>query len=230
MIASAFIRDFERLKKTYVEIRDDHLVSNKKFAEDFNVFNILGLAYSEVRTHSAILREILDSNGTHGQGNIFFKGFLDMLVRKGILTDEISSFTNEAFDTYDCEAERAVAVGRIDLIIERLDGGLPFSFVIENKIYAADQEEQIARYWQELNRKSVPVGRKKIFYLTPDGYDPSTWSVDGELRRDLQIDGILHCLSYREDIKSWLNDSLCKIESEKVKIIIEQYLDILIKL
>jgi len=38
--------------------------------ENFNVFNVLKLSTSEVRTHSALLAELLNPEGSHGQKGI----------------------------------------------------------------------------------------------------------------------------------------------------------------
>ena len=44
-------------------------------AHRFNLFQLLGIARNERRTHSAFLRELLDPEGCHGQGHLFLETF-----------------------------------------------------------------------------------------------------------------------------------------------------------
>ena len=207
-----YVGAFEKLKNGYALIRED----NKRKAWDFNIFRLLEAERYEVATHSSMLRDLLDSRGTHGQGNLFFKEFLSMLSMKGIIKeDEITSYLNRTFDDYLCIAEKTVETGRLDIEISRLHGDSQFYFVIENKIDAPDQERQIERYGEVVGKIKVPADRKKIFYLTPDGRQPAETSANG-----------IYCISYREDIRSWLENSLKKVESEKVRYTVRQYLDI----
>ena len=78
--------NFLRLKIEYLQLKNDYRNSNKALAEDFNIFKILNVEHYEVTTHSSMLRELLDSTGTHGQGNLFFLEFLAMLSEKGIIS------------------------------------------------------------------------------------------------------------------------------------------------
>src|SRR3990170_8291943 len=93
-----FADTFEKLKNGYALIRED----NKRKAWDFNIFRLLEAERYEVATHSSMLRDLLDSRGTHGQGNLFFKEFLSMLLEKRIIQDENTSYSNKTFDDYLC--------------------------------------------------------------------------------------------------------------------------------
>lgn len=217
-----FADAFEKLKNGYARIRED----NKRTAWDFNIFQLLEVERYEVYTHSSMLKDLLDSHGTHGQGNLFFKELLSILYKKGIIQDEITSYSNKTFDDYLCIAEKSAETGRFDIEISRLHGDSQFYFVIENKIDAPDQERQIERYWEVVRKIKVPANRQKIFYLTTDGKKPSEESVSEMVRKKLENKNILYCISYREDIKSWLEKSLEKVESEKVKHTVRQYLDV----
>ena len=52
--------------------------------ENFNVFTLLGREGDEVHTHSAILADLLDPNGLHGQGSVFARLFLEHLGVKNL--------------------------------------------------------------------------------------------------------------------------------------------------
>jgi len=53
---------------------------NELTGENFNIFRILKLESSEVKTHSAFIAELLKPSGSHGQKDTFFK-----IIYKGIL-------------------------------------------------------------------------------------------------------------------------------------------------
>lgn len=47
--------------------------------ENFNVFNVLGMGSSEVKLHSALISELINPKGKHGQGMVFLNHFLKKL-------------------------------------------------------------------------------------------------------------------------------------------------------
>lgn len=225
---SQFESGFLRLKNDYARMLSDYRESNVLLAEDFNIFSLVGVGHYEVTTHSAILRKLLDSQGSHGQGNLFFIEFLSMLADKGIIPKEdINKYSPMTFDNYACDAERSVATGRIDIIVEQLDGDFPYSIIIENKVYAVDQYEQIERYWAELEKKThIPVDRKEIIYLTPKGGLPSEDSIDSKKRKELEDKGALHYISYNTDVSCWLENALMKVKSPKIEHTVRQYIEL----
>ena len=55
-------------------------IQNKQqTAEDFNIFEILGVAHLEVSTHSAFIANLLNPKGSHSQGAKFLKEFLKII-------------------------------------------------------------------------------------------------------------------------------------------------------
>jgi hypothetical protein len=84
--------------------------------------------------------------------------------------------------------------GYIDILITDKDNR---QIIIENKINAGDQENQLLRY-HSFDREAL------IIYLTPEGIQPSDYSTgksDEVLERTI-------CISYRKDIINWLEN--CK--------------------
>lgn len=47
-----------------------------------NIFRLLGITTDEVRTHSALLADLLNPRGTHGQGSLFLATFLQHCQQK----------------------------------------------------------------------------------------------------------------------------------------------------
>ena len=119
---------YEQQKKVEEKKREE--------GEFFNVFNTIGLRTEEVRLHSAFIAELLNPKGSHGLSHCFLQAFLEMLgLQDGYL------------DYRRCPhgviTERVIgSLGRIDIIIE--DGNR--ALIIENKIYAEDQTNQMLRY------------------------------------------------------------------------------------
>ena len=106
----------------------------------YNIFDVLKLSSSEVRLHSSILASLLGASN-HGAKSAFLKEFLriPVLAQNEWFVDlskviiEVEKYIGPKTETTG---------GRIDLFLT--DGKK--SLIIENKIYAYDQENQILRY------------------------------------------------------------------------------------
>jgi hypothetical protein len=159
--------------------------------EKFNIFNILNLSRNEI-SHSRIIEELLNPNGTHGKDKKFLELFLKCIKIKEFSINNVITET-EKFIGYI--SEDYASGGRIDIVITNEKGE---QIVIENKIDAADGFKQLIRY-HEHNKKA------HLFYLTLYGRDPSEYST-GE-NTDIPYKRI----SYKEHILSWLE--LCRKES-----------------
>lgn len=171
--------------------------------ENFNVFSILDRESDEVKTHSAIIAELLNPQGSHSQGTLFLKLFLEKL-----LADEIPKLKcgeDDLSDEYLKEFEVGVEVSfvgkskngdpeqsRIDILIEKDDDCV----VIENKIWAADQPRQLERYHEYATRKDT---NPTLIYLTPYGTEPGEYTL-GSLSKDEVV-----CLSYCKHIIEWVD-------------------------
>ena len=200
------------VSKFYIESRK---VETERWerGESFNIFNTLGLKSEEVRLHSAFIGELLNPKGSHGAASLFLKAFLQVI---GVDEDYINCET--------CSAnilERVIGAvtetegGRIDVIIE--DGN--HAVIIENKIYAADQCNQLLRY-HNYGERMFPNGYK-LLYLTLDGHEPTDCSLGS---KDFEYKAI----SYELEILQWLETCLELTPNElPVKIVIRQYVDII---
>ena len=178
----------------------------------FNIFTILDRETDEVKTHSAILADLLNPSGLHGQGAVFARLFLDRL---GIESD--SDLRRSRVGT---EVDTA-AHGRIDILFETDN----FCIVIENKIYAGDQSGQLERYFSYARTKWAD-DRIRLLYLTLSGSDPDTDSLGSSVR--LQK---VTRISYESDIIGWLD--ACIKEAARIPQIREllvQYQNLLRKL
>lgn len=164
----------------------------KSRGEKFNVFSVIGVNHYET-THSTIIAEFLNPDGSHGQGRTFLDEFLDEIfysvsckfrklwvMKSGTPFDSSSSKVYTEYDTGD---------GRIDILIKN-DAGQ--AIIIENKLYAADQPRQLKRYAEFAERQNWDYS---IVYLTLYGSEASMQSAEG-------LDYV--CISYCNDIIKWL--------------------------
>ena len=195
-----FLNEVASLKKKYDEIAE-------LTGENFNIFQILKVGSSETRLHSAIIAELLNPYGAHGQKDVFLKLFLEQVKEETGL--QLKLDTEEA----SVEIEKYIGViddnycngGRIDIVLTDKEKR---RIIIENKIYAFDQKKQLVRYWN-FDKKAI------ILYLTIDGKIPSDYSTDLLLEKDKDY----FTVSYQKTILEWLR--ACQKESHNLPIIRE---------
>lgn len=173
---------------------------NKKNAEildatggRFNIFRICGVNHYE-NTHSSILAELLNPQGSHSLKNQFLDAFLETIGKDFALKD---------FDTTNAtvHTEYVTDNGRIDILIKDHKKN---AIIIENKIYACDQPKQLIRYnvyaegeFKDKNKDKEENNKKyQIYYLTLFGSEASEQSAG---------DVIYHTISYAETIIQWLD-------------------------
>lgn len=159
----------------------------RKRGEKYNIFSVLGLETSEVRTHSAFLASLLNPNGNHGVGNAFLDAFVSEMNLGGLQLDTTNAQVN---------VEHVTSDGRIDILI--FDNNKK-AIIIENKIYAGDQPEQLKRY--DDYAKQQFTNDYRLLYLTLDGHKPSK-----ESTKDLKDNQYLR-LAYNNDLITGDEDS-----------------------
>jgi predicted nucleic acid-binding protein len=175
----------------------------------------------EVRMHSAFIGELLNPSGSHGLNDIPLEIFINLFKEKFNAEDRINNFKidSKSVNTF---VEKHIGAtnddktegGRIDIIIE---DKVKNAIIIENKIYAREQENQLIRYNNHL--KEAP-----ILYLTLFGDAPTS---QGDLIENLHYFNI----SYKVDIKKWLEICLKEaVELPMLREVIKQYLYLIKKL
>lgn len=175
----------------------------KATGENFNIFNILRVGHLEVTTHSPMLAQLLNPKSVHGQGSTFLQKFLDQF---GI--QDFDAATASVKMEHHIGAVTENAGGRIDILLQDGKGGV---ILIENKIYAGDQPNQMKR-----NRNYKP--KAHLFYLTLEGREPY----------DAKEVANIRCISYETEILAWLKD--CRKEAACVHTVretISQYIHLL---
>lgn len=199
------------ISKLYENQKQVELEKQEK-GEFFNVFNTIGLRTEEVRLHSAFIAELMNPKGSHGLSYRFLQAFL-----------EVIDLPNDYIDYHRCSqniVERVIGPvtdkegGRIDIIIE--DGN--HAVIIENKIYAGDQTNQMLRY-NNYGRKNFPEGYKLV-YLTLDGHYPDNCSLGCVKYPYITA-------SYEKNIVEWLEKCYSIAERKPlVQSVIKQYCEL----
>ncbi len=185
-------------------LQTEHETHLKATKGRFNVFTVLRGAGDEAGLHSRWIAYLLDPKGAHDCGPLFLNLFIKTLQKIGVLKhsnetdpDFLSSLRD--FDTAKASMGTEVNFGngRIDILIDSPGSGI---ILIENKIWAAEQADQIARYGEYLHQPKYEAYKAKaLLYLTLEGSQATTaGDYSSKYRR----------ISYKQHILSWLDDCL----------------------
>lgn len=213
----------QTLLKKIGEIQKKQIIKQTEVSrrgENFNVFNVLGLWSEEVRLHSAMLAELLNPDGSHGCGEAFLKIFIEEVLK--IEINDATDVLNKAVTTTEYYIGRinddGTEGGRIDILIDMPHRSSVPSLIIENKIYASDQSNQLLRYYNFAKDKYRSTDKFKILYLSLYGSTPSVSSVGENATFDYTL------ISYNKDILKWLEHcAAVAYDKPKVRETIIQY-------
>ena len=211
----------------------DGLKANEWKNKPFNIFNALKIESRENR-HSAFIANLLNPEGTHLCGNFFLRTFIEMLKSKEKYS-QVKEIIDKLADNVWVNTEKDLKNNsRVDVWIKNKTEN--FYLLIENKIYAGDEDKQLFRYRNYLGGHEKEGrnsnGERRIgvlLYLTVNGKDASPDSTGGIAKN--QNDGY-YTISYNVEIKEWLEtclkkDLLKEEKYERVKSAIEQYLELI---
>ena len=200
----------------FKEIKD--LDKPHKENTNFNIFYSTGIWNKEVYICN-LLCDLLSPQGTHKSGDLFLRLFNESVLKKVISEDEFGCI--EVIREEPTEEKR-----RIDLLIKTNKRFIP----IEVKIFAGDQDKQCVAYYEEIERRNKKMNLSEkvvLYYLTSDGHQPSANSI-GNLKEGEQYKTI----SFKTDIKEWLEACLEKEEIERcqsIKYVLEQFIAVIEK-
>ena len=189
----------------------ERLKKEEEEGKCFNVFSALNMCSDEVRLHSRLLATLLNPKANHGLENEFLKSFLTAL---GLPEDYITHCKEQIVERLIGEVTETNG-GRIDIILE--DRG--HAVIIENKIYAGDQLNQLLRY-HNYGVKTFGENNFKLVYLTLYGSDPSPYSLGGEHFEFIK-------LSYEQNILKLLEKLVKTLPQKPVHSTVEDYITII---
>jgi len=156
---------------------------------NFNVFRLCGVYHYE-NANSRILAEFLNPHGSHGLGSALLEHFLSAL--------EIPFSVSEMTEVV---TELAMEKGRMDIVIR--DRACDWCVVIENKIFAAEQDEQLPRYWNWL-MTNYQEDNSRLLFLTLSGYGSETAETAKKSGQRI----VYSPVSYSHDIVHWLDECI----------------------
>lgn len=180
--------------------------------EKFNIFSIMSMERNEVYTHSAIISELLNTNGSHGQGDVFLDLFINE-INKRFENDEnkipyLRNSISYKESTIKDYIPNEPSGGRIDIYVTNNSQ----SIIIENKIDAESQPDQLLRYY------NYAIKRYKdnfwLFYLqktknqhTVEDLNYSCGINDNRNNSKETKQKIIK-ITYEDEILNWLNECL----------------------
>ena len=174
----------------------------KKFPPQFCIFDVVNLQRHE-NYNSNLLAKFLKINIENEATKLsFVKDFLIYLNDKfkwgyyGLKNIE----ELEEINHLDIKIKREEYAGsrRIDLFISYKKD---FAIIIENKIYAGEQDNQLDDYYQ--NKKKDNYKNLYMIFLTPSGYEPYTLSEKSKKELGNNFQTLKH-----SDIALWLENIL----------------------
>ena len=200
-------------------------IHKRRGNNDFNPYLEMWSGSNEVKLHSALICGFLNPLGNHYQGDVFLETFLESVGLKAWFGDTSNA---EVYKEYFVQTGNQE--GRIDIYITNNDKHI----IIENKIWAGDQDRQIERYIDKIvkeqsrdssDTKSSESKTKQInkayeniavLYLTPDGLEPSGYSLGKwKIQGDYLVSGDnkvrFKSITYKKEILEWIEKSQTKV-------------------
>ncbi len=147
------IDDFLRRFGEYLAKADE---SKKRGNNDYNPLKAVQNPYDEVNMHSGFICSLLDTNGEHYQDDLFLSLFLEVLGLKKWFGSTTNAQVRKEFQY-------------IDLYIFNDTKHI----IIENKINADDQQNQIANYIEKVHKNGVEYENIFVIFLTLHDREPS---------------------------------------------------------
>lgn len=214
---------YENFFKKAKEIQEKMELKKLRGLNDFNIFTTLLSAYDEVRVHSKFIHALLDIKGEHYQKELF----LELFIKSCGLED------------FELDVKNTVTTKEDDYIDLYLTDGKKH-IIIENKIYASDQEHQIKNYIEKVVNKNSEITGEDIcvIYLTLEKernvpYNNSLENFalkDGFLKYQnggklAELGAIRYeSIHYNKEIMDWLNVCLYEVSNlTNLQVLITQY-------
>jgi hypothetical protein len=195
----------KKFSKIYTLLKKFAKEKELKLLRGFNNFNYINLlkGYSDEVTHSRIIAEFLNPFGSHYQKTLFLKLFFETVGLKNYSVEKWEVYTE-----YSTKQNR-----RIDILLKHEKHGY---LIIENKIYADDQNRQIHDYIENFIDEKKPI---KVFYLTLYKRSPNKDSL-GDFKiennkifnKNHEVIADYKNITY-EDILKWLEFSKKEVEN-----------------
>lgn len=182
------------LNQAYKRLEDEK-------GENYNLFKVIDMTSNETSVHSAFLADLLNPKGLHHIGDVFLRLFTDEFLNGMSFSTETAIVEREKY----IGPVTATTGGRLDIIVTDADRK---AIIIENKIYASDQENQLIRYH---NYAEKNTSEHKLFYLSLDGTVHDEDKTAKHDNKELIEEEHYLTISYESDILKWLEQCREKV-------------------
>jgi len=195
----------------------------QKETPDFNPFLVLDIKDRELCA-TALWKDLLDPNGTHEQGDIFLKPFLRLVDEKRqqsslnpAYEDITPSSLWESYAEFFVKDDKDKS-GRIDVFLRHSERRA--AIAIEYKIKAKDQENQVKRYYNYLEKNFKK--NYNVVYIHPTGREPTGRSLE-----NLKASDIL-CISIKHDLVGMLKQILQEHDQipKQIRQFVKHYIEV----
>lgn len=207
-----------KIKEVKSLLRTIKKSKKKLIGGSFNIFSIMDKETDEVHTHSAVIAELLNPEGSHGNGDLYLQLFLQTIPELREMEFDTTKAKVKIEHIIGDIKNKKTEGGRIDILIKSGDKAI----IIENKIHAEDQPKQLLRY----NNYAVSQNYSQyhILYLTLGGKAASRSSLC-----DMPKDYVR--ISYKNHIANWLKECLeNSVMTSAVREVVLQYFDLIVSL
>ena len=182
------------LSQAYKRLEDEK-------GENYNLFKVIDMTSNETSVHSAFLADLLSPKGLHHMGDTFLRLFTNEFLNGMSFSTETAIVEREKY----IGPVTATTGGRLDIIVTDTDKK---AIIIENKIYASDQENQLIRYH---NYAEKNTSEHKLFYLSLDGTVHDEDKTAKHDNKELIEERHYLTLSYDSGILKWLEQCREKV-------------------
>ena len=215
------IEKLESMLKQIKALNDKLEIKKLRGNNDYNLFLALLDINDEVRLHSRFIYSLLDPNSSHYQKELFLELFIKAC---GLEDFGLDPQTAKVYKEYE----------NIDIYIT--DGAK--HIILENKINASDQEAQIKRYIETIQKENSGKADIYVLFLSKKGREPSDYSLDGLKIKDGKIIdensnevAKFKAVSYNKEIMEWLDSSLDEAGNlANLAAVISQYKNVIEKI
>lgn len=204
--------------KTIYEKMSKYMDEHELPKTSYNVFSVLEVEDKEV-IMCRMLCDLLNPLGQHQKGDLYLRSFLRKVLN--VKEQNIDEYVKDAcvYKEYQLVDPYRGTERRIDIVICNDTHFVP----IEVKIFAGDQQSQCYIYWEyaaKYDKEAI------VYYLTPDGKEPSEYSRKLEVEGNSSILSLdkIRLLSFSEDITGWLKDQIEAESDDGMKWMLTQYL------
>lgn len=179
-------KELEYLKNLIKNLKSN---DSDSIENEFNIFKTLGVENKEVIV-CRFLGELLNPQGNHGMESKPLELFFKMVLMPDKPVPEELNNAEVVLEDH-IKGDR-----RVDIVIKDVKSTQEI-YPIEVKIGAGDQPSQLYDYFHYYFGEDY---EKRIYYLTPTGWEPSD-----ESQKDLKGRNCVEKLSFKPTIRNWLS-------------------------